>query len=427
MELSPVLHFLKDCQCGKTHTLDIRAVEIEEGLVEKAGAVLAANGFPRRILVVSDESAMSACEGLMRSLDRAGFCCKTKLYKDMRTARLETAQEIGRLSSDADGILSVGTGSVNDLCRYAAGQHGKDFAIFATAPSMDGFASDSSPIIVNGFKASLKGRLPSIIMADTEILARSPNELKSAGYGDIVAKYIAIADWKIANITACEYLCPRILSLVRQALDKVVSMTDKVTSCDTAAAEAIMEALVLSGCTMSLAGCTRPASGAEHIISHYWEMTKLEQGIWPDFHGKKVGVATLVLLPIYKSLVQYEHIAPVPDVFDLNEVLSHFCDSVKPDVYRMNTPPITDRIELSRLKSCWPLIRKIIEEDLPAAGTLADLMKRAGCATTIEEVGVSPELCGRAVRYSPYMRHRVTLLRIMNMLGCKAGEILPIP
>jgi glycerol dehydrogenase-like iron-containing ADH family enzyme len=115
----------------------------------------------------------------------------------MRYAYMSTSKEIMEAAKDFDGILSIGTGSVNDVCRYAASQTNKAFAIFATAPSMDGFASDSAPLIENNFKVSYPCRQPSVVIADTDILASSPVELKAAGFGDIIAKYIGILDWKI--------------------------------------------------------------------------------------------------------------------------------------------------------------------------------------------------------------------------------------
>ncbi len=419
MNLQEIIEGLKGCPCGKQHTFDLKVFEADRGLVHKTGEILNKAAFPKKLLIISDKNAMGVSKGLLESLKSSGFTYETKIYDDMRYAYYDDAMEIAGLMADFDGLLSVGTGSINDICRYGAFRADKPLAIFATAPSMDGFASDSSPLIKNNFKISYLARQPMVVIADTDILAASPAELKSAGYGDILAKYIAIVDWKVAKYTINEYYCDKIVDLVKKAIDKVVSLTDKVTANDPQAAGAIMEGLILTGCAMQLAGCTRPASGCEHVISHYWEIHKLEKGIWPEFHGKKVGVATLLVAKIYKDLLKYKEINPVPDSFDMDDVLNHYSKSFKDDVLKMNNPQITDEVDLAALKAHWADIRRSIQDDIPDIDTLTDMMKRAGCATTIQEVNVSDEMCRLGIKYSPYMRHRITLLRIINMLGIK--------
>ena len=96
----------------------------------------------------------------------------------------------------------VGTGSVNDPCRLAAARENKMLCIFGTAPSMDGFASYSSPIVDGYFKASYPAKSPEVIIGDTRILAKSPVYLKAAGFGDMIAKYVGLIDWQISALVS---------------------------------------------------------------------------------------------------------------------------------------------------------------------------------------------------------------------------------
>ena len=205
MELKNILKSISDCTCGRKHTILTETVQIESGLTARCGQVLKEAGFPGKILLVSDENEMRASNGILESLFSAGFSVKKLIYPDMRLATIEGVREVEALLSDVDGLLSVGTGSVNDICRVAAFRAKKEFAIFATAPSMDGFASDTAPIIENNFKTSLFAEQPSIILADTRVLAASPAELKTAGFGDMIAKYIGIFDWKLSHLLTGEY------------------------------------------------------------------------------------------------------------------------------------------------------------------------------------------------------------------------------
>ncbi|MBE6609109.1 MAG: sn-glycerol-1-phosphate dehydrogenase [Ruminococcaceae bacterium] len=415
MNLNAIIDSLKDCPCGRKHSFDLKYYECESGLVHRCGEILKANSFPKKIYVVTDESAFRAAEGIVESLEKAGFDMEIKVYPDMKYAYMATSDEILKASESFDGILSVGTGSVNDVCRYAAARADKAFAIFGTAPSMDGFASDSAPLIANNFKISYPCRQPSIVLADADILAASPDELKSAGFGDVIAKYVGIVDWKVARYTVGEYYCENIVKLVKDTVDNVMTLADKVTSKSPEAAKAIMDTLILTGCAMQLAKCTRPASGSEHVVSHFWEIHKLEKGIWPDYHGKKVGMATLLVTKIYKALLKYDEIEPKKERFVIDDVLSHYSERNKDEILGYNIPLPTDEIDLEKFKADWKLIKEDIRTVLPDYDVLLEAMKKAGCATTLEECNLSPEFAIEGLIYSPYMRRRITLLRIMCM------------
>lgn len=418
MNLKKYLKDLENCPCGHTHTFDTEVVEIGSGMTEKAGQILADAGFPKKVLIVGDDNTMKVSKGLLESLADAGFDVSKKLvYDNMKYARVEQVREVEALAKDVGGIISVGTGSLNDICRVSSYELDKKFCIFATAPSMDGFASDTAPIIENDFKISWKARQPMVIIADTKILAKAPTELKSAGFGDMVAKYLGVLDWKISNLLTGEYYCPAVAQLTLDALAKCVSLADKVTAEDEESAGAIMEALVLSGLAMKLAGCSRPASGSEHVLSHYWECYKLARGIWPEFHGKKVGVATLEMVKIYRNVAdRYETVKAHADTTDWDKVYAAFSEKQLPDVKKLNDPTITDKVDPKLLEESWEQIRQMIYHDLPTEEELRRVMKLAGCATTPEEIHVTPELYELGIRYHNYMRYRIHLPRLFPML-----------
>jgi glycerol-1-phosphate dehydrogenase [NAD(P)+] len=282
---------------------------------------------------------------------------------------------------------------------------------------MDGFASDTAPIIENNFKNSFFVEQPSVILADTKILAKAPLELKAAGFGDMVAKYIGIADWRIANLLIDEYYCPAVADITMQGVQKVVDLADKVSGEDEEAAGSIMEGLILSGLGMKLAKSSRPASGAEHVVSHYLECYKLARGIWPEFHGKKVGVATVLINRIYHNIAdRVIDIDPEVEITDWDDVKAAFDETQIPELMKLNTPSIMDKVDPARLKKIWPEVRKIIKEVLPTDEALMKMMKAAGAATEPADVHVSPELLEKALKYHSYMRYRILLTRLMPMM-----------
>ncbi len=417
MDVSKIIASLENCPCGRDHACELKAVECDSGNVRRAGSLLQKHGFPKSILLVADQNTLAAADGIEKSLIDAGFSIKPKLYKDLRAADMQEVRVLESLMGDVDGVLSVGTGSLNDICRLSSFRQKKAFAIFATAPSMDGFASGSTPITENNFKISYVAHQPSVILTDTELLSKAPQVLKSAGFGDMIAKYTGLVDWQVSHLTTGEYLCPRIFDLTKDALMRIVALADKLTAEDEEAAAAVFESLVLTGIAMRVANCTRPGSGTEHIISHFWECKKLEQGLISDFHGKKCGVATVLVNRFYHELVARKNITPHKEKLDWDEICAAYGPKLGAEMMKVNTPEtITAETSPAILAQNWEKICRIVNEQLPTDEALLALMQRAHCATTIEEIAVSKELGEQGFYYHPFMRRRMTLMRLRWML-----------
>ncbi len=423
MDISAILKNLEHCPCGRVHTVNIKAVEIGDGVLARTAEILRGAGFPRRILAVADKNTLAASGNIINILENGGFSVKLKLYDDLREPTVERVNEICKLCADVEAILSIGTGSLNDICRRAALLCDREFAIFATAPSMDGFASGTSPIIENGFKATLPARQPSVIIADTAILAAAPAHLKAAGFGDIIGKFTALVDWRVAHLTVGEYYCENIANLVREALRRICSMAHRVSAEDAETAGTIMEILVFTGLAMKLAEASRPASGAEHMISHMIGMRRLAEGKISDFHGKKVGVATVTLCDLYHKSTE---ITPNfrPDTPDWERVYTAFGENIKGNIIRENSPPITDRLDPAVIASQWQEIGKIVREELPTQAELLEIMHAAGAATTYAEIDTDEALARDCIVYHPYMRDKIVLSRILRMTDIDPAEFV---
>ncbi|MBO7148406.1 MAG: iron-containing alcohol dehydrogenase [Clostridia bacterium] len=405
--------FSKTCPCGVKHETTVGDVRIASGLVNSVGAILRENSFSDNILLVADKDTLKASEGIVESLK--GFNISYKIYDEIRVAEMKHVDELEKMIKDKDiSVLSVGTGSVNDPCRLACARADKKLAIFATAPSMDGFASYSSPIVDNGFKASYPAKSPEVIIGDTKILANSPTYLKSAGFGDMIAKYVALIDWQISHLLIGEYYCERVAKLTRDALDTLVEMADKVTVNDEETAGKIFESLLMTGIGMSFTQNSRPASGCEHIISHLLECVELRDGIIPNFHGEDIGVCTLEMLKLYGELAKREGITAKRENIDWEDVYS-FYGEMADDVRKLNNPTITDKVDPVALEENWQKIRDIINS-VPSYEECKAAMIKAGCKITVSDIGKDEKLFSDCVKYSPYMRYRLTLLRLLTMI-----------
>ena len=421
MDIKKIVDSLAGCGCGRPHRADIKAVEIGAGLKKSAADILNRYGFPKRILAVADENTMAAADGIMEILRSGGFDADLEMYHDLRVADMGECDRVAGICRERGikGIISIGTGSLNDTCRLAALKADTEFCIFATAPSMDGFASGTAPITSNNFKVTHPARQPSIIIADTSIMARSPAVLKSAGFGDMIGKLTGLVDWRVSSLITGEYYCANIAALTEEALRRVIALAPRVTEESEEAAEAIMEALVITGIAMKLGDSVRPASGDEHIISHFWEIKKLENGLISDFHGRKVGVATLICSRIYHYLASFETVDPRPEKLDWDDIYRAYGPNFVGDVKRLNDPTVTEETTPEIVRESWPKIREIVFNTLPSDDELLSIMRSAGAATTIADIAVTPELGLAGVIYHPYMRHRMTLMRLIPMLGIK--------
>ncbi|MFA6948135.1 MAG: iron-containing alcohol dehydrogenase [Eubacteriales bacterium] len=421
MNIDEIVNSLAGCPCGRPHTSRLRRVEIGSAITEHAADILESCAFPKKLLCVADKNTLAACGNLPDVLERRGFTLIWRRYDDLRVAQVGECIAVAENAAleGALGILSIGSGSLNDICRRAALLADLPFAIYATAPSMDGFASGTSPLTDGNFKMTYPARQPDVIIADTKVLAAAPAELKSAGAGDIFAKYIALCDWRISHILTGEYYCENIAEITRGALRRVASLADSVTGDSEEAAGAIMEALVLTGIAMKLADSVRPASGAEHVISHFWEIKKLERGIISDFHGKKVGVATLICSKAYHDTAS-SRFDIRPDMPDWDKIYAVYGPNFTDDVKKLNSPTVTGETSVDKIAENEDEIKRIIREEVPSPETLDSLMRRAGCARTLDDIAVGHELGLDGVKYHAYMRHRMTLMRLLPMLR---GEV----
>ena len=199
------------------------------------------------------------------------------------------------------------------------------------------------------------------------------------------------------------------------ATDRIMSLSDRVPARDEESAEAVFEALLLTGIGMSFTKTSRPASGTEHILSHFWECKKLLRGELSDFHGRKVGVATLLIMDLYEKLAAKKNVKAHEEITDWDEVYAVYGE-LADEVRALNTPDtITGGIEPALIEKNWDRIREIVSS-VPSAETIRAAMKRAGAPLTNEEIAVSDELKEEGLKYHPYMRRRLSLRRLANMI-----------
>lgn len=418
------------CSCGKTHWAPIHNILVEEGALYKLPKIIMETGCSKPFLLFDSTTYSITVKQIESILTDSHIAFS--YHKLAEAEPVPDERTIGEVvihyDSSCDLIIAVGSGTLNDVCRYISYKLILPYIIIATAPSMDGFASGVTPLIVDHMKTTFEAHTPHAIIGDISILKEAPGRMIAAGVGDILGKYNALCDWSIARLLLGEYHCSTIEAMVRKSLETVLKYIDGARSREPYAIGGIMEALVLSGIAMSYAGNSRPASGSEHHLSHYWEMKFLSEGRKPYLHGTQVGVATIAVLKAYELLLEL----PV-DFEAAIEEASHYSESkweaemircygpAAPSVIRLeketrkNSPEqILERLELTRHN--WDKIRETITH-LPSADSIRDILRAMSAPASPMEVGIDKDTFIDSFLVAKELRNRYALLQLLFDLG----------
>ena len=290
-----------DCSCGRHHRCDIGFVAIEKGAITHL-AKLCENDT--KILLVADENTYGVAG--VQTMEALAKKNVEKVIFDGSTILIPNEEAVAKVEASLTGvdkIVGVGSGVIQDLCKYVSHQSGIPYYIVATAPSMDGYASTGAAMIMGGMKVTYAAGLPEAILADPKILKEAPMDMIQAGYGDIIGKYSALNDWRLSQVVNGEYFCQTIYDMTLDMVHKTLSLADGLVKRDEESVRVLMEALVIVGIAMSYAGSSRPASGSEHHLSHYFEITGIVHGEEYFPHGIDVAYSAIVTAQLRENIL----------------------------------------------------------------------------------------------------------------------------
>ena len=296
------------CACGKSHKVDIQAIRVGSGVIQELPGILRDLGASHIFLVADNYTYEAAGRQVERLLDQAGLSYHKRVFQT-ETPLVPNEYALGSvlaaMTSQDDMLLAVGSGTLNDVTKYVSARTGVPYVIAATAPSMDGYASTVAPTILDGFKTTLPAVYPAAIVADVDILKDAPMPMLTAGFGDIIGKFTSLADWRLSHQLNGEYYCPEVAGVIEAAVETCAANAKALAQREPQAVQAVTEALILSGLAMGMVGVSRPASGAEHQMAHYWEMDALRRGEEHPLHGNAVGVGTVLAASLYEMAAEY--------------------------------------------------------------------------------------------------------------------------
>lgn len=397
------------CSCGRTHEMETLAAIVEAGCLEKFEDYLARYGIAGFRTVIYDEHTYCA-QGLVRpAADQEIILPPDGLHADEHGVALVMEQ----LSDRAQVLVAVGSGTIHDITRYCAYLKGIPFVSCPTAASVDGFCSSVAAMTWEGAKRTLTAVAPRLVLADLSVIARAPAHLARSGFGDMIGKYIALADWRIARALTGEFYCDRIAQLMEEATRAVLDSAAGIAAGETTAFEKLTGGLLLSGLAMQMMGNSRPASGGEHHISHCIEMGLDSLGIHSDaLHGEKVGVGTLMAAGEYHRLTQLpaEAWGDYPGL-SAEEIDRVFGPRLSRQVQEENRTDCAAGITGAQIRDAWEAIRAEIGK-IPAPETLRSAYETIGAMTRLSQLGVEEEMAPVLLDVSPMVRNRLTLMRL---------------
>ncbi len=335
-------------------------------------------------------------------------------------ADAQTVETVRRACGSADALVAVGSGTINDLCKYAAAKDGKPYVVFATAPSMNGYTSMNAAITVDGHKQSLPAATPLGVFMDLTVLAAAPARMIRAGLGDSLCRSTAQADWLLSHhLLGTPY---RRAPFAMLADDEPVLLNEPeaLLRGDLDAMRALARTLVLSGLGMTLCNGSYPASQGEHLISHYIDMFA-PAGRETYFHGEQVAVATLTMARIQEEALAAGPPTLRPSLMNRNELKKRFGAEIGDSCWReFDAKRVTDETMpqlAQRAAHTWNELRDAVRAVTLPAASLAAVMKRAGGPTTPSDIGLSPAFYAAAVRNARFLRNRYTFLDLADDSG----------
>lgn len=324
-------------------------------------------------------------------------------------------EDMMRQLDHPDVIVAVGSGTIMDFGRYPAYHLGIPFVAVPTLASSDGFTANICSIIIDGQKKSIPMQAAALVVCDLNVVSGAPLWLTVSGISDILAKYISLADWKIAHLVSGEYYCPMVADLAQEALTIMRKAADDMAAGGKPDFEAMTMAQMISGLTMQLLNHSRAASGAEHLMAHLVEMKPPRFENAHGMHGQCVGVGT------YLCAKEYHYLAslPTPKAKPFEPLSRAWVDEkfgpLADGIMKENENDVLGTFDAQNIVDHWDEIRAIIAE-IPSAEELAALCEKLGAFYKPEQIGIDPALSEDMLSVSAAIRNRLTLIRMRRVL-----------
>ena len=417
---------------------DTRVLRFGPGVAGLAGEVFAQQFPGFQALVVADDNTFAAAgDAVVHSLRAAGVELAGTPYVFPGTPTLHSDYEhvvtIRELLAASPGAVccAVAAGTLNDLVKLASGELGRPYMVVCTAASVDGYTAFGASIARDGFKITRPCPAPAALIADTVVMAAAPSRLTATGYGDLIEKLPAGADWILADELGVEPIDVRVWDLVQPATRDALADPDGVAAGGLQAITSLAEANLLSGLAMQAMRSSRPSSGAGHLFSHVWEMEGHGQDWEPPLsHGFKVGIGTVASCALWQQALKLD-----PAALDIDKLVetAPSPEAIEARCRALLTPQVAEaaigqslaklatgealRHRLLTIKDRWPAIVDRCAAQLITPDDAAARLRAAGAPYHPSQIGIDLPRLRKTYLQAQLIRARYTVLDLLAELG----------
>jgi glycerol-1-phosphate dehydrogenase [NAD(P)+] len=343
-------------------------------------------------------------------------------------ALIDSFQAALRQSGAVSG-LAVGAGTINDVVKMGCHNEGMPMAVIGTAPSMNGYNSAIAAVLSGGVKTTGPCTAPRVVIADLDVMAEAPYRMIASGLGDLMSKPVSNSDWRLSARLKGSHHSPEAMEIIEHGARALEGVAEKLPDRDREATRGLLESLMLSGIAMSVAGSSSPASGGEHLISHFIDMEAYAFGKPHDLHGCQVGVGTLTTALLYEKLQALDPASididalvdalPAWEAYEagLRERFDTLFDAVVKHAKPAYPSPEELRSRLTQLLDQWDTVMDEVRSTLRSEESLEDELRAAEAPVRFSDLGVDKDRAWRAIAHSKDIRNRYTILHLAWELG----------
>ncbi|MCD6521265.1 iron-containing alcohol dehydrogenase [Candidatus Calescamantes bacterium] len=416
------------CSCGRKHAFPINFIYVGDEGVKILERFIREEFSLFTIVLVCDLNTLKFAETI------GGFLRRKKIFLFEDFKPLPTIENAKRLLDVFDQNtlpVAVGSGTITDLVRFASFQKKIPFISYPTAPSMNGYTSSISALLVNGLKTTLPASPPFAIISDLSVISSAPLIMLKAGLGDLLSRFVSAGDWVISGELRDEYFCPFLLQMMEGFEEAIQEIVKDFSQKKPEKIKLLMELLLVSGLVMTASGSSRPVSGAEHLISHYWDMT-LPPENW-SLHGLQVSVGTWVISFLWEKFFSLKKNEISPTLEKEEEwreiVREHFKNlgkKVEEEYLKKWRSLREQEEEIKRIKENLEKLKIKTRKETKTPPELEDFYSSASLPQRAEELGREREELKNAMLFARYIRNRYTILDLLHSLGLLENYIFEL-
>lgn len=404
----------RDPESGASLSVPVHTLVIEPSLRDRELELISTLDFGPRLVVIGDDDTFAALGDRVVHALRSRFTVqRLSLGRAPHADDATLTRLLAAVEPDIDAVIAIGSGTLNDLCKLVAKKRGCPQAVFATAPSMNGYTSVSASLTERGLKRSIRAETPRGVFFDLQVLAAAPPRLIRAGLGDSLCRPTAQVDWLLAHELWGQPYREAPFALLAADEQVLMSAPQALVSGDLEVMRSLARTLALSGFGMTLCGGSYPASQGEHLLCHYVDMLGLSSAT--TFHGEQVGVATLAMARLQHHLLDADHPPQLAaSTFSEASLREHLGPTLGASCWQEARGKQLDAARAAALSAHlaarWSAVRQRLTAVLRPVEQLEAALLAAGAPTSPRQLGWSAETFTSAVLHAREIRDRYTFL-----------------